>query len=162
MASHKSFQDKIFSLLSPLYECERLKDDTKVYDIVGIRPFKTKLIDILVVKHLDDFFQVAARIRTTPSIQKKWNEIDDAGKQEVIKHLEKIYFRHGQELHSDEGFTALVGVRLFQIQNLRNQELLNLVQDDIILLKEVGTILRGIDDSLKIGIPKTKDYDMFK
>ena len=160
MAGHKSFQDKVYDLLSPNFICSRLQSDESLNNTVIVHPFTTRLVDILIGKRDDGFFEVGTHVLITQQVQKKWGETDDDYKDKFIQLLESTYFRHMQDVFIDDEFAFIISTRVFQIQNMRNQEILNLVQNNTVLLKEVSSILYKIYDSLNMDKSVYKDYDM--
>ena len=125
-------------------------------------PFDNDLASIVIAKYKEfDSFVVATRIKMTKPIQNKWKTLDTDQKNEIRQYFENVYFKHDQNLQVTDEFNLLGRSRIFLIQNLWEQELLNAIQDDVVMMTEVVRILKVMDSSLTISKNKTK-YDMFQ
>ncbi len=162
MSKYENFQDKIFNMLSQFYQCQRVEDVGGFEHVVVVLPFQTDAADILIAKHKNtDSFIVSARVRPTSNIQKHWNFLDMDIKEEILKLIQSAYSRHNKILRADDKFFILTSSRLFLIHDLRAQELLDMIQDDIALLVEVMRILRNVDNNLQ-AMSKEPKHDMFR
>ncbi len=151
MAKHGDLQKRLLKTIGYFYPCEEIVNNQELYEFkIKINPFKTQFAYLLIEKFKTiDAFRLVCVIHTTPKIQDILKKASPEDRNQINIQFEDVYLKHKAELIFAQDDKSLQNIRFLLTQNLSLQEVVNSIQNNILLVKEVVKHLIAMDSSVK-------------
>ena len=144
-------QKRLIKTIDPFFPCSEIPADNKKLEfVIRIIPFNEPFCSILIEKIKSiDTIRIVCVVFNTEKVKNVFQKATGEETTTMKNQFQNLYLKYKTECLFSKDYASIQNIRILLTQNTSLQKVLDIVSDDVLMVKEASQYLISIDGNIQ-------------